>query len=156
MQLFYVPVFLNQRVSWGADLADSMLPALEHIKHALPYWNRTGGRDHVWFVFGERQTCVVPRAISAASIIVGHWGDLECVSAAKDVVVPTITPIQHDLPRFEKRLRPAMRAAASAGFERPGPLLLFAGGITSFGASQARRHGDCRPTPRAVPLPSRT
>lgn len=74
------------------------------------------------------------------SIIVGHWGDLDCISADKDVVVPTITPIQHDLPRFSARLQPAMRKAAKATFARSGPLLLFAGGITSFGASQV---GGC-------------
>ena len=54
-------MFLNQRVTWGADLADTMLSALRHIKHAHPYWNASGGRDHVWFIFGERQTCYVPK-----------------------------------------------------------------------------------------------
>ena len=157
----YVPVFLNQRVTWGADLQRTMGAALEHIRTAYPcalrlarppahtrvtrmdpplaigrYWNASGGRDHVWFIFGERQTCLVPQAISDTSIIVGHWGDADCVDAAKDVIVPTITPIQHDLPRFTKRLQPAMRASAANNFERHGPLLLFAGGITAFGASQ--------------------
>jgi len=50
--------------------------------------------------------------------------------------VPTITPVQHDLPRFARRLQPAMRKAADTTFARTGPLLLFAGGITSFSASQ--------------------
>jgi hypothetical protein len=137
--LFYVPVFLNQRVTWGADLRSPhtpMLAALEHIKHAFPWWNASGGRNHVWFVFGERQTCLVPAEIMTRSIIVGHWGDEACISVAKDVVVPTITPIQHDLPRFHQRLQKAMRAASAQTWERKGPLLLFAGGIMSFGASQ--------------------
>jgi len=34
------------------------------------------------------------------SIIVGHWGDEDCMAKAKDVVVPTITPVQHDYPRL--------------------------------------------------------
>ena len=134
--LFYVPVFLNQRVTWGADLNHTMGAALRHIRANYPYWDASGGADHVWFIFGERQTCLVPPAILKASIIVGHWGDLDCISATKDVVVPTITPIQHDLPRFSERLAPAMRKSAAGGFDRDGPLLLFAGGITSFGASQ--------------------
>ena len=144
--LFYVPVFLNQRVTWGADLRaprTPMLSALEYVKHAHPWWNASGGRNHVWFVFGERQTCLVPPEIAARSIVVGHWGDEACVSKDKDVVVPTITPIQHDLPRFHERLQRAMRAASAQSWERTGPLLLFAGGIMSFGASQAR------PPPRA-------
>ena len=84
--LFYVPVFLNQRVTWGADLRSPhtpMLAALEHIKHAFPWWNASGGRNHVWFVFGERQTCVVPAEIAERSIVLGHWGDEACMSPTK-------------------------------------------------------------------------
>ena len=44
-KLFYVPVFLNQRVTWGADLAHPMLSALRYIRSAFPYWNASGGRD---------------------------------------------------------------------------------------------------------------
>jgi len=119
-----------------------MVAALEHIRHAHPWWNASGGRNHVWFVFGERQTCLIPTEISQASIVIGHWGDLDCVSDKKDVIVPTITPIQHDLPRFHQRLQRAMRAADAQSFERNGPLLLFAGGIMSFGASQGHSEGD--------------
>ena len=69
----------------------------------------------------------MPAEIRASSILVGHWGDVDCMSRKKDVVVPTITPVQHDLPRFGQRLQPAMRKASKASFERSGPLLLFAG-----------------------------
>ena len=134
--LFYVPLFLNQRVTWGADLASPMRSAVSYIRTTFPYWNASGGRDHVFFIFGERQTCLVPAEIARTSILIGHWGDIDCMSRRKDVVVPTITPVQHDLARFGARLQPAMRKASLAGFERPGPLLLFAGGITSFSASQ--------------------
>ena len=144
-KLFYVPVYLNQRFTWGAQLGDPMRRALHWLRHAHPHWNASGGRDHVWFVFGERQTCLVPPEVAKASIVIGHWGDLECVDAKKDIIVPTITPIQHDLPRYQQRLQPAMRKHLSDA-ERPraGPLLLFAGGITSFGASQdnIRRSGN--------------
>ena len=37
-----MPVFLNQRVTWGADLRSPhtpMLAALEYIKHAHPWWD---------------------------------------------------------------------------------------------------------------------
>ena len=50
--------------------------------------------------------------------------------------MPTITPIQHDLPRYQQRLQKAMQAASAQSWERKGPVLLFAGGIMSFGASQ--------------------
>ena len=41
-------VFLNQRVTWGAELKHTMLSALEYIQHSHPYWNASGGKDHVW------------------------------------------------------------------------------------------------------------
>ena len=141
-RLFYVPLFLNQRVTWGADLGVPMRKAVAYIRHAFPFWNASGGRDHVFFIFGERQTCLVPEEIRRAAIIVGHWGDVDCMSRAKDVVVPTITPVQHDLARFRQRLQPAMRKATATSFERSGPLLLFAGGITSFSASQDNLRKD--------------
>lgn len=146
--LFYVPIFLNQRVSWGADLNATMLAALYHIRSNHPWWNTSGGRDHVWFIFGERQTCLVPMEISRVSIIIGHWGDDTCMQRNRDIVVPTITPIQHDYPRYVHgrdgihSLQRSMRGATAAGFQRPGPLLFFAGGITSFAASQ----DNIRPT----------
>lgn len=153
-----------QRVTWGADLTTPMRAAVAYLRTAFPYWNASGGRNHVFFVFGERQTCLVPADVARQAILIGHWGDVDCMSRRKDVVgsshlyilkltrvcsaptivvlpfgpqvVPTITPVQHDLPRFGQRLQPAMRKASEAGFERHGPLLLFAGGITSFSASQ--------------------
>mmetsp|Transcript_35939 Transcript_35939/g.118982 ORF Transcript_35939/g.118982 Transcript_35939/m.118982 type:complete len:427 (-) Transcript_35939:133-1413(-) len=140
--LFYVPLFLNQRVPWGADLNASMSRALQYIRTRHPWWNASSGRDHVWFVFGERQTCLVPPEIAKASIIVGHWGDEDCMSPDKDVVVPTITPVQHDYPRFVQgrdgthSLQRSMRGSAELPLGRSGPLVFFAGGITSFGASQ--------------------
>jgi len=131
-------------VTWGAELNHTMLAALHYIKTNFPYWNASGGRNHVWFIFGERQTCLVPQEIASRSIIIGHWGDVDCMDRKKDIVVPTITPIQHDLPRFKKRLQPAMRRSAAADFSRSGPLVFFAGGITAFGASQdnIRRDGN--------------
>ena len=113
-----------------------MRAAVSYLRAAHPYWNASGGRDHVFFIFGERQTCLVPADIARVSIMIGHWGDVDCMSRSKDVVVPTITPVQHDLPRFTHRLQKAMRKASAADFTRRGPLLLFAGGITSFSASQ--------------------
>jgi len=94
---------------------------------------------------GPSQTCDAPAEILAVSIVLGHWGGQkgfttfpsDCVDAAKDVVVPPITPIQHDLPTFERRLAGPMRhATANPRPTRNGSLLLFAGGIMSFGASQ--------------------
>ena len=149
-KLFYVPAFLSQRITWGGEVRAPLLAAYEHVRTAYPYWNASAGRDHVWFLFGEKMTCDVPSEILDASIVVGHWGGsktfvtprgekrfhTDCVDPKKDVVVPPITPIQHDLAKFKEKLQPALHKADKRGFDRNGPLLLFAGGIFSFGASQ--------------------
>ena len=146
--LFYVPTFLMQRITWGGNVRDPLLRIYEHIRYAHPHWNASGGRDHVWFIFGERMVCDVPDQILDVSIILGHWGGsrefvhngkrhaTDCLYPHKDIVVPPVTPIQHDLAKYREKLLPAMLEADRSDPERSGPLLLFAGGIFSFGASQ--------------------
>ena len=76
-RLFYMPLFLNQRLTWGADLTTPIRKAVEYVRGAHPYWNASAGKDHFFFIFGERQTCLVPAEIRASSILIGHWGDVE-------------------------------------------------------------------------------
>ena len=51
-----------------------MRSAVSYIRTTYPYWNASGGRDHVFFIFGERQTCLVPAEIARTSIVraTGH------------------------------------------------------------------------------------
>ena len=135
----------------AGSIQRTMHSAYDYIRFTYPYWNASGGRDHVWFIPGEKLTCVVPKPILAASIVVGHWGarkgftrqPTDCVDPLKDIVVPPITPIQHDLAEYHRRLQQPLLAASAKSIEliaqRSGPLLLFAGGIVSFGASQERK-----------------
>lgn len=145
-KLFYVPLFLAQRHTWGGSVTRSMRRMVHHLQTAYPYWNASGGRDHVFFVFGEKLHCAMPPEISQNSIVMSHWGGKrgwtnawsDCVDETKDIIIPPITPIQHDLPKFHEKLGPNMKEADTSSFSRSGPLLLFAGGIASFGASQDR------------------
>ncbi|KAI3427182.1 hypothetical protein D9Q98_007119 [Chlorella vulgaris] len=49
------------------------LEAYHWLKAHLPYWNRRGGRDHIWLVTHDEASCYVPSAIRP-SIILSHWG----------------------------------------------------------------------------------
>lgn len=89
----------------------------------------------------------VPHQILSTSIVLGHWGGQkgfsvaksDCVDPNKDIVVPPITPIQHDLETYRTKLQPYVREVdAHSSTQRNGTLLLFAGGVLSFGASQDR------------------
>lgn len=135
--LFYVPTFFLQRFTWNAYIKTPMLKIIEFVKNTYPYWNQSFGRDHIWFVSGERTSCYIPRDISETSIIVSLWGDLDCVNATKDIVVPSLSPKQHDINKFYSNYVPYLLESESRkSLEKNGSLLFFAGGIFSFGASQ--------------------
>ena len=46
---------------------------MHHLSHAYPYWNRTGGADHIFFLTTDRSGCWKPFAVQA-SIIIGYLG----------------------------------------------------------------------------------
>lgn len=130
---FYVPTFILQRFTWASKLQKPLKKILHHIQHAYPYWNRSGGYDHIWFVSGERSTCEVPYAIKSKSMVIGIWGDEDCMDSKKDVVVPPLSPLQHDISKYSKLKE---RIVQKNNVTRKWPLIFFAGGIFSFGASQ--------------------
>ncbi|KAK9805311.1 hypothetical protein WJX73_000673 [Symbiochloris irregularis] len=87
---FYVPVytscFMHPIFMWadapfwyGPDgprvmhTARMLLEAKQWLQTHLPYWNRKGGKDHVWLVTHDEGSCWVPSEIRP-SIILSHWG----------------------------------------------------------------------------------
>eukprot|EP00270_Netrium_digitus_P003079 TRINITY_DN1349_c0_g1_i3.p1 TRINITY_DN1349_c0_g1~~TRINITY_DN1349_c0_g1_i3.p1 ORF type:complete len:608 (+),score=166.57 TRINITY_DN1349_c0_g1_i3:210-1826(+) len=50
------------------------LRAYKHIKSTLPYWNRRGGRDHIWMFPWDEGSCHAPLAIQS-SILLTPWGN---------------------------------------------------------------------------------
>ncbi|KAL4427668.1 hypothetical protein ABPG75_001757 [Micractinium tetrahymenae] len=89
---FYVPVFTSCFIFPVRDGADSLhdffysvgqnrvqgasnmlLEAYHWIRSHHPYWDRRGGRDHIWLVTHDEGSCWVPSVIRP-SIILSHWG----------------------------------------------------------------------------------
>jgi hypothetical protein len=52
------------------------LEALRHIREAYPFWNRTGGADHIWLFAHDEGACWAPKEVYARSVILTHWGRL--------------------------------------------------------------------------------
>jgi len=50
-----------------------MLRALEHIRTAHPFWNASGGRDHVWLMLHDEGPCFCPKEVRP-SILLTHYG----------------------------------------------------------------------------------
>ncbi len=53
--------------------ATMLLEAKRWLETELPYWNRTGGRDHIWLISHDEGSCWAPSEIRP-SIILSHWG----------------------------------------------------------------------------------
>lgn len=47
---------------------------LAWVKSEHPYWNRTGGSDHIWLFSHDEGACWAPAEIYNSSIILTHWG----------------------------------------------------------------------------------
>jgi hypothetical protein len=48
--------------------------ALDHIRNAWPYWDASGGVDHIWAFGYDEGGCFAPAALRP-SMIISHWGN---------------------------------------------------------------------------------
>ncbi|KAF6158610.1 hypothetical protein GIB67_040124 [Kingdonia uniflora] len=48
--------------------------AYEHIVEQYSYWNRSSGRDHIWFFSWDEGACYAPKEIWNSMMLV-HWGN---------------------------------------------------------------------------------
>lgn len=116
--LFFVPVYLACYLHHsGEDLMRAhqlVLEALAHLRSSFPYWNRTGGADHVWAFSHDVGGCAAPFEPMRHSIFIQSNADLRgqsadyaaftqntslqdsqalpCFSPWKDIVVPPLLP----------------------------------------------------------------
>ncbi|PNW76519.1 hypothetical protein CHLRE_11g467660v5 [Chlamydomonas reinhardtii] len=92
---FYLPVYYTcwmwpvngwaDTPFWGAptswhrpsNAANLWLAAKRWIQQHFPYWDRRGGRDHIWMTNHDEGACYMPTEIYNSSIMLTHWGRLD-------------------------------------------------------------------------------
>eukprot|EP00899_Mesostigma_viride_P014381 jgi/Mesvir1/22944/Mv19454-RA.1 len=103
--LFYAPLRAFPISGNGLEVSRHIRDVLSVIRD-MGYFERSGGRDHVWWVQQDVGTCKVTHLVRPG-IIVGHYGRLDvwgrsfnrvskqppCMDPGKDLVVPALTPL---------------------------------------------------------------
>ena len=54
-----------------------MLEARDWVRRHWPYWDRRGGRDHIWLMTHDEGACYAPTEIYNTSIFLSHWGRMD-------------------------------------------------------------------------------
>ena len=71
---YHAPVVPSVRPMHAAHL---MLKAKRWLQQAMPFWDRRGGRDHIWLMAHDEGACYCPNEIFKTSILLTHWGRLD-------------------------------------------------------------------------------
>ncbi|PSC75169.1 exostosin-like glycosyltransferase [Micractinium conductrix] len=140
--LFYIPSMTFSHSSNVGTGEEHMRLVIDHIRHEYPYWNRTGGRDHFFWLPADRGACHVrsdPLFFDAIKVthfgmhtVPGHKGPFPhaghpsygCHHPLRDVVnVPNWPPDQETYP-LTKEL------TVDQLLEKKKTLFFFAGGQT--------------------------
>jgi len=105
--LFFVPALLYFYVGNVRDPIPHLTRVIQHISWNFPFWNRTGGRDHFFWMSGDKGSCMLPRELQDTAIKVVHFGmnmkdidwqdvpnkDYACVRPVRDIVTPPVADL---------------------------------------------------------------
>jgi hypothetical protein len=57
--------------------ANMLLEVKRWLQKHMPWWDRRGGRDHIWLMPHDEGACYMPTEIYNTSIVLTHWGRLD-------------------------------------------------------------------------------
>jgi hypothetical protein len=60
-----------------SHMAKMLLQLKRYLQKTYPYWDRRGGRDHIWTAAHDEGACWMPSEIYNTSIVLTHWGRLD-------------------------------------------------------------------------------
>jgi hypothetical protein len=74
--MFFVPAMLYFYVGNVRDPVPHLKRVVEHISTAFPFWNRTLGKDHFWWMAGDHGACGLNAevALKERPIKIAHFG----------------------------------------------------------------------------------
>ncbi|KAJ9511447.1 hypothetical protein QJQ45_029894, partial [Haematococcus lacustris] len=58
-------------------VTNMLLEARDWVRSHFPWWNRRGGRDHIFLMTHDEGACYAPTEIFNSSIFLTHWGRLD-------------------------------------------------------------------------------
>ena len=67
--LFFVPVMVMQMAGNLWHPYEFLTQTVHRLRHAYPYWNRSAGTDHIFFLTTDRGGCWKPWALQHSMII---------------------------------------------------------------------------------------
>ncbi|EFJ41257.1 acetylglucosaminyltransferase [Volvox carteri f. nagariensis] len=102
--LFYIPMLAYFYIANVRNPVPQVTLALDYVRTKWPFYNRTGGRDHFYFLTGDRGACSTPRWLQDSCIKLVHFGlqgeelpgtgvpnrEYGCVQVKRDLVIPPI------------------------------------------------------------------
>ena len=71
--LFFVPVMVMQMAGNLWHPYEFLRKTVHHLQHAYPFWNRSAGTDHIFFLTTDRGGCWKPWALQH-SLIISYLG----------------------------------------------------------------------------------
>lgn len=103
--LFYVPAHTYEFTIGAMNIGNpepGILHAIDYIRHEYPFWNNSGGIDHVFWTSGDRGACALRSNVTQTPIKLTHYGRFGrqeggssvCFRPGRDIVVPP--HVQHD------------------------------------------------------------
>ncbi|GAX81627.1 hypothetical protein CEUSTIGMA_g9055.t1 [Chlamydomonas eustigma] len=70
---YYAPVTKPRPM----HVTNMVLEIKRWLQKHMPWWDRRGGRDHIWLMPHDEGACYMPTEIYNTSIVLTHWGRLD-------------------------------------------------------------------------------
>ncbi|KAG1665073.1 hypothetical protein FOA52_012492 [Chlamydomonas sp. UWO 241] len=157
--MFFVPAMLYFYVANVRDPVPHLKHIVTHLQTEYPFWNRTLGKDHFWWMAGDHGACglYAQEALMDHPIKISHFGlsgpgvefhhdvdqDYACVRPERDIVAPPVADLKFVREGSTLALYEHVLANNGSDGRNRTMLFFFAGGVShgdnkvSGGARQA-------------------